>query len=331
MKIVVTGGAGFIGSHFIRYLLQRYPQYKVLNIDKLTYAGNLENLEDIKDNPNYSLIIEDICNRERMTEIIEGWDVIVNFAAESHVDRSIDEPELFLKTDVFGTFSLLEASRSVGIKRYIQIGTDEVYGSADCGETFSESSPLNPSNPYSASKAAADLLVLSYHNTYKLSVNIVRSTNNYGPNQYPEKFIPLFVTNAIEYKRLPLYGDGKNIRDWIFVVDNCRGIDTVLHKGKEGEIYNIAGENEKENIFIAERIIEYLGKSADLINFVKDRPGHDRRYSITCNKIKELGWRPEVSLEEGLKLTVEWYKNNEHWWKKIKSGEFIEYYKKQYR
>jgi len=330
MRIVVTGGAGFIGSHFIRYILKRYPSNHILNIDKLTYAGNLENLKEVENNPRYAFLKEDICNRGAIEEAISGYDVIINFAAESHVDRSINTPEIFLKTDIMGTFNLLEIAREKGVKRYIQISTDEVYGSAGEGERFSEKSPLNPSSPYSASKAAADLLVLSYYRTYKLPTIIIRSTNNYGPNQYPEKFIPLFITNALEDRPLPLYGDGKNVRDWLFVLDNCKGIDIILHKGKEGEIYNIAGENERENIFIAKKILEYLGKPFSLIKFVKDRPGHDRRYSISCEKVKELGWSPEVSLEEGLSLTVDWYKNNQDWWKKIKSGEFLEYYRKQY-
>jgi dTDP-glucose 4,6-dehydratase len=331
MKIVVTGGAGFIGSHFIKHVLKEHPGYKILNIDKLTYAGNPENLTEVKNHPDYTFVKEDICNKKVLEEILQGYDVIVNFAAESHVDRSIDEPEVFLKTDVTGTFNLLEICRSAGIKKYVQVSTDEVYGSADNGETFSEDAALNPSSPYSASKAAADLLVLSYHKTYKLPVNIVRSSNNYGPNQYPEKFIPLFVTNAIEDKQLPLYGDGRNVRDWLFVVDNCRGIDTVLHKGRAGEIYNIAGENEKENIFIAGKILEYLGKPKELIQFVKDRPGHDKRYSISCEKIKQFGWKQETSFEDGLRMTVEWYNANRAWWEEIKSGEFLEYYKKHYR
>jgi len=331
MKIAVTGGAGFIGSHFIKYILGKYPGYRVLNIDKLTYAGNPENLDEVKNNQDYSFVKEDICDRKEIEKAVEGCDVIVNFAAESHVDRSIDEPEVFLKTDVFGTFNLLEICRSRGIGKYIQIGTDEIYGSADGGETFSEESPLNPSNPYSASKASADLLVLSYCRTYGLPVNVIRSTNNYGPNQYPEKFIPLFITNAVEDKRLPLYGDGRNVRDWLFVRDNCAGIDAVLHKGRDGEVYNIAGENEKENIFVARKILEYLGKPEELIQFVKDRPGHDRRYSISCEKVKKLGWTQNTSLEDGLKMTVEWYKSHRNWWERIKSGEFLKYYKKHYK
>jgi len=331
MKIVVTGGAGFIGSHFIKLILKKHSGYKVLNIDKLTYAGNLENLVEVENHPDYTFIKEDICNRKAVEKAVEGCDIIVNFAAESHVDRSIDQPEVFLKTDVSGTFNLLEICRNAGIKKYVQISTDEVYGSADKGKTFTEESALNPSSPYSASKAAADLLVLSYYKTYKLPVNIVRSSNNYGPNQYPEKFVPLFVTNAIEDKRLPLYGDGLNVRDWLFVTDNCAGIDAVMHSGTDGEIYNIAGENEKENIYIAKKILEYLGRSEELIQFVKDRPGHDRRYSISCEKIKKLGWRQETSLEEGLKQTVDWYKKHRQWWEKIKSGEFLRYYKKHYK
>ncbi|MCM8777061.1 MAG: dTDP-glucose 4,6-dehydratase [Candidatus Omnitrophica bacterium] len=330
MKVVVTGGAGFIGSHFIKYLLKRYPDYKVLNIDKLTYAGNLENLKEVEKNPNYKFLKADICDNV-IEDAVDGCDVIINFAAESHVDRSIQEPETFLKTDVMGTFNLLEISRKKGVQRYIQISTDEVYGSADKDYAFSEESPLNPSSPYSASKASADLLVLSYYKTYKTPVIIIRSTNNYGPNQYPEKFIPLFITNAIEDKPLPLYGDGKNVRDWLFVLDNCRAIDTILHKGEIGIIYNVAGGQEKENIFIARKILEYLDKPESLIKFVPDRPGHDRRYSISCERIKDLGWKPEVSFEEGLRITVEWYKNNEMWWKKIKSGEFLEYYRRQYK
>lgn len=329
MRIVVTGGAGFIGSHFIKYILKKYPDYKILNIDKLTYAGNLENLKEVEDNPNYQFLKADICDRS-IEEKIDNYDVIINFAAESHVDRAIQEPEAFLKTDVMGTFTLLEISKRKGIERYIQISTDEVYGSAGEEEIFSEESSLNPSNPYSASKAAADLLVLSYYKTYKTPAIIIRSTNNYGPNQYPEKFIPLFITNALEDKELPLYGDGKQRRDWLFVLDNCRAIDTVLHKGKEGTIYNVAGGNERENIYVARQIVKYLGKPEALIKSVPDRPGHDRRYRISCERIKQLGWKVEVSFEEGLKQTVEWYRKNTGWWKKIKSGEFLEYYRRQY-
>ena len=329
MKIVVTGGCGFIGSNFIRYILNEYPDYEILNVDKLTYAGNLDNLKDIENNRNYRFVKKDICDKD-LIEYIEGYDIILNFAAESHVDRSIQHPENFLKTDIFGTFNLLEIARTLGLKKFIQISTDEVYGSIEKG-SFDENSPLNPSNPYSASKAGADLLTLSYFKTYKLPVNIIRSTNNYGPYQYPEKFIPLFITNAMKNKKLPLYGDGKNVRDWLFVLDNCKGIDIVLHKGKEGEIYNISGGNEKENIQVAKKIIEYLEKEENLIEFVKDRPGHDRRYSIISDKIRKLGWKPETSFEEGLKITIKWYKENENWWKKIVEGRnYRNYYEKQY-
>ena len=328
MKIVITGGAGFIGSHFIKYILKSYPDYSILNIDKLTYAGNLENLKEVENHPQYRFIKMDICDRE-VEEVIKGYEVIINFAAESHVDRSISEPETFLKTDIFGTFNLLEISRKNKIKKFIQISTDEVYGSIERG-SFSESSPLNPSNPYSASKGAADLLVLSYFKTYNLPVNIIRSTNNYGPNQYPEKFIPLFITNALEDKELPLYGDGMNVRDWLFVEDNCRAIDIVLHKGKNGEIYNVSAGNEKPNLYVAKKIVELTGKDEKLIKFVKDRPGHDKRYSINSEKIRKLGWKPIVSFEEGLEITVKWYKENVEWWKKIKEGVFKDYYKKHY-
>lgn len=331
MKIIVTGGAGFIGSNFIKYIFKQHPDYEILNIDKLTYAGNPENLRDVENHPGYVFIKEDICNRNILQEVIKGYDVIINFAAESHVDRSIAEPEVFLKTDVLGTFNLLEAGRINKIKKYIQISTDEVYGSISEG-SFDEEIQLNPSNPYSASKASADLIVLSYRKTYGLPVNIIRSTNNYGPNQYPEKFIPLFITNAIGEKPLPLYGDGFYVRDWLFVEDNCRAIDTVLHNGKDGEVYNVSGGNEKQNVYVAKKILEILGKPESLINFVKDRPGHDRRYSIMCEKVRKLGWNPVYSFEDGLNSTVEWYKKNETWWQKIvENNSFKEYYKKQYR
>ena len=336
MKIVITGGCGFIGSNFIRYIIKKYPEYKILNIDKLTYAGNPENLKDISYNKNYKFLKKDICDKSIIDDISAGsfgknYDVIINFAAESHVDRSIGNPEKFLKTDILGTFNLLEIVRKLNFKRFIQISTDEVYGSIQKG-SFDESAPLNPSNPYSASKGSADLLVLSYFKTYKSPVVIIRSTNNYGPYQYPEKFIPLFIINAIRNKKLPLYGDGRNVRDYLFVLDNCKGIDIVLHKGKEGEIYNISAGNEKENIYVANKILEYLGKDKSLIEFVKDRPGHDKRYSINSDKIRKLGWKDEVSFEDGLKKTIDWYKENVEWWKKILNRQsYKNYYKKQYR
>ncbi len=329
MKIVITGGCGFIGSNFIRYILEKYPSYKILNIDKLTYAGNLENLKDIEKNPNYKFLKKDICEKD-LEEFIDDYDVIVNFAAESHVDRSIYQPEIFLKTDILGTFNLLEICKKKNI-RFIQISTDEVYGSIEKG-SFEENSNLNPSNPYSASKASADLLTLSFFKTYKVGVNIIRSCNNYGPYQYPEKFIPLMITNAIENKKLPIYGDGLYIREWIFVLDNCKAIDIILHKGKEGEIYNVSSEFSIPNIEIAKKILEYLGKSEDLIEFVKDRPGHDRRYSIKCEKIKKLGWSAETDFEKGLAFTIEWYIKNKNWWRKIKySKSFISHLEKTYK
>ncbi|MCM8806736.1 MAG: dTDP-glucose 4,6-dehydratase [Candidatus Omnitrophica bacterium] len=328
MKIVVTGGAGFIGSNFIKYILRKYQDYKILNIDKLTYAGNLENLKEVEANPNYKFLKKDICDKD-LEDYIENYDVIINFAAESHVDRAIYNPERFLKTDIFGTFNLLEITKKRNI-RFIQISTDEVYGSIEEG-SFDENSPLNPSNPYSSSKGSADLIVLSYFKTYKIPVNIIRSCNNYGPNQFPEKFIPLMITNAIENKKLPIYGDGLYRREWIYVYDNCEAIDFVLHKGKEGEIYNVSSEFSIPNIEIAKKILKLLNKSEDLIEFVKDRPGHDRRYSIKCEKIKKLGWEPKVDFEEGLKLTVKWYIENKKWWEKIKkSKKFLTFYKKIY-
>ncbi|MCS7179844.1 MAG: dTDP-glucose 4,6-dehydratase [bacterium] len=328
MNIVVTGGAGFIGSNFIKYIFKRYPEYKILNIDKLTYAGNLENLKEIEKNPNYKFLKKDICDRD-LEEFLDGYDVIINFAAESHVDRAIYGPEEFLKTDIFGTFNLLEIAKKKNIK-FIQISTDEVYGSIEEG-SFDENSPLNPSNPYSSSKASADLITISYFKTYKVPTNIIRSCNNYGPNQYPEKFIPLMITNAIENKKLPIYGDGLYRREWIYVIDNCKAIDLVLHKGKEGEIYNVSSEFSIPNIEIAKKILNLLGKDESLIEFVKDRPGHDRRYSIKCEKIKKLGWHIETDFEKGIELTVKWYIENKNWWRIIKeSPQFITHYKKTY-
>lgn len=331
MKILVTGGAGFIGSNFIHYILENYDD-EVINLDKLTYAGNLENLKDVEDNPHYTFIKGDISNPEIVNEIVsQGVDYIVNFAAESHVDRSIEDPGIFIKTNVLGTQVLLNAAREHGVKKFVQISTDEVYGSL--GETgyFTEETPLAPNSPYSASKAGADLMVRAYHETYNLPMNITRCSNNYGPYQFPEKLIPLFTTNAMEDKELPLYGDGKNIRDWIHVKDHCRAIDLVMREGRVGEVYNIGGNNEKTNLEITEAILEVLGKPKSLIKFVKDRPGHDRRYAIDSTKIqRELGWQPEYTFEEGIKETIQWYINKKDWWEKIKSGEYREYYQRMY-
>ncbi len=354
MKLLITGGLGFIGSNFIRYILNKYKDYKVINLDKMTYAGNPENLKDVASGPatgleslparregrparrendsRYKFIKGDICDKKLVEDLIskEKPNYTINFAAETHVDRSILEPDAFIKTDIFGTYTLLEAVRKYKIKRFVQISTDEVYGSIEKGK-FTEESPLKPNSPYSASKTGADLLVRAYFKTYGLPVLITRSSNNFGPYAYPEKMIPLFVTNLMEGKKVPLYGDGLNIRDWIYVLDNCEGIDLVLHKGKIGEIYNIGADNEKTNKEITEIILRELGKDESHIEHVKDRPGHDRRYALDSTKIKKLGWKPKYSFEKAIKETIEWYKNNQDWWKKIKSGEFLEYYKKQYK
>jgi len=320
MKLMVTGGAGFIGSNFIHYILEKYNDISVVNYDKLTYAGNLDNLKDIEESPRYRFVKGDICDADLVNNIIdkEEIDQIINFAAESHVDRSITGPDVFIKTDVFGTFTLLEACRKYDVKRYIQISTDEVYGSIDKG-SFRESSPLNPSSPYSASKASADLLVNSFFVTYGLPVCITRSSNNFGPNQYPEKLIPLFIIKAFHDESLPLYGDGLNVRDWLYVEDNCKAIDLVRQKGKNGEIYNIGADNEHNNIEITNIILEELGKTKSLIKYVKDRPGHDRRYSIDSTKIKKIGWEPIMSLDfkNTMKKTIQWYTKNKWWWTKL--------------
>jgi len=329
VRLVVTGGAGFIGSNFVRFMLRRYDDLEVVNLDKLTYAGNLDNLRDVEDDARYTFVKGDICDAAVVRAALQGADAVVNFAAETHVDRSISGPQDFINTDVLGTHTLLEAVRELGIARYVQISTDEVYGSTETG-SFTEESDLAPSSPYSASKAGADLLVLAYHRTYGAPVLITRSSNNYGPWQYPEKIIPLFITNAIDGQALPVYGDGLNVRDWLYVDDNCAGIDVVLRKGALGEVYNIGGGNEVKNLALTRHILELLGKSPELIRFVADRPGHDRRYSIDCGKLQALGWHPATPFETGLERTVSWYRDNPTWWRKIKSGEWREYYEQQY-
>jgi len=329
MKLLVTGGAGFIGSNFIRHILNKYPDYHITNLDKLTYAGNLDNLKDIDGRANYQFFKGDICDPKVVSEAVHGMDAIVNFAAETHVDRSILEPGSFIQTDVYGTYVLLEAVKAHGIQRYIQISTDEVYGSIGQG-SFTEASPVMPSSPYSASKAGSDMLVHSYWKTFHLPVIITRSSNNYGPYQYPEKLIPLFITNALEDKPLPLYGDGLNVRDWIYVTDNCAAVDLVLHRGQEGEIYNIGGGNERTNVEITEIILRELGKPKDLIKRVKDRAGHDRRYSIDSSRVVSMGFEPQYGFEEAMQNTVRWYRENEWWWKKVKSEDFKKFYKKAY-
>jgi len=333
MKLLITGGLGFIGSHFIKHALRNWPEYKIVNFDKMTYAGNPENLKEIQGSPNYFFVKGDICDEKMVDEIISSQrpDAIINFAAETHVDRSIFYPQDFIRTDVLGTHNLLEAVRKYKVPRYIQISTDEVYGSIE-GGSFSEKSPLNPSSPYAASKAAADMVVKSYFTTYNTPVLITRSSNNYGPNQYPEKVIPLFSTNIIEGKKIPLYGEGKNVRNWIYVLDNCEAINLVLQKGKEGEVYNIGGASEISNIEMTKFLLKFFEKDESQIEFVKDRLGHDLRYSLDSTKIKnELGWKSRFEFEYSLYMTADWYKKNEWWWKPLKSGEYLEYYKKQYK
>jgi dTDP-glucose 4,6-dehydratase len=336
MKILVTGGCGFIGSNFIRYLIRTHPQDTVINADKLTYAGNLENLSDLSEHFRYRFVKEDVADAPVMEALIgEGIDAVVNFAAESHVDRSIHDPAAFMRTNVFGTFTLLEGIRKALPNRRIRllhVSTDEVYGSLGETGAFTEQTPLAPNSPYSASKAAADVMVRAYHQTYGLPALITRCSNNYGPYQFPEKLIPLMVSNAMEEKELPIYGDGLNIRDWIYVEDHCRALDLVLREGKPGEVYNVGGESEKTNLFVAETILRSLGKPSSLLRFVADRPGHDRRYAIDFSKIrKELGWTPSVSFEEGIRRTIEWYVAHRDWWRKIKTGEYLEYYKRMYQ
>jgi dTDP-glucose 4,6-dehydratase len=346
-KVLVTGGAGFIGSNFVHMMLDKYLDYKIINVDALTYAGNLENLKDIVDNPNYVFIRADIRDRVKMDEIFAsyGIDTVVNFAAESHVDRSIVEPEIFLTTNIIGTQVLLDAAKKywkvnpndkyckeykTGVK-FLQVSTDEVYGAL--GETgmFVETMPLMPNSPYSASKASADLIVRAYHETFGMPVNITRCSNNYGPYQFPEKLIPLMINNCLNEKELPVYGDGMQIRDWLHVADHCSAIDTVLHNGVNGEVYNIGGNNEKANIEIVKLIIETLGKSEKLIKYVKDRPGHDRRYAINNTKITtQVGWEPAYTFEQGIKETIEWYLNNIEWIENIVSGDYTNYYEKMY-
>jgi dTDP-glucose 4,6-dehydratase len=331
-KILVTGGCGFIGSNFIRYALKN-SDYEIVNLDKLTYAGNLKNLVDVQNDPRYKFYKGDICNFELVSFIIEkeNVDSIINFAAESHVDRSILSSQEFIRTNLTGTNVLLEITRLYQLKKFLQISTDEVYGSLGPEGKFTEETPLSPNSPYSASKASADLLVKAFHHTYGVPALITRCSNNYGPYQFPEKLIPLMIINALNNKPLPVYGDGMNVRDWIYVEDHCEAILKVFEKGRIGEVYNIGAENEKPNIEIVKLILKELGKDESLITYVKDRPGHDRRYAIDATKIKtELGWKPSHTFETAIKETINWYIENQSWWKEIISGDYLNYYKKWY-
>jgi dTDP-glucose 4,6-dehydratase len=329
MKLLVTGGAGFIGSNFIRHVLATHPGDSVVNLDKLTYAGNPANLADVANDARYRFVHGDICDAKLVRDVAAGVDAVINFAAESHVDRSLVEPDAFLKTDVFGVFTLLEAIRDLKVPRFLHVSTDEVYGSLATGAAR-ETDPLRPSNPYSAAKAGGDLLALAYAHTHGTPVVITRSSNNFGPYQYPEKVIPLFVTNALEDRPLPLYGDGRNVRDWIYVLDNCTALDLVLRRGGEGEVYNVGGGNEVENIALTREILRLTGKPESLIRAVTDRPGHDRRYALDSSKVAALGWSPRWGFADALAATVRWYRDHPRWWQPLKSGEFRAYYERQY-
>jgi dTDP-glucose 4,6-dehydratase len=329
VKLLVTGGAGFIGSNFIRHVLRAHPDDTVVNLDKLTYAGNPANVADLAADPRYRFVQGDICDAGLVREVARGVDAIVSFAAESHVDRSILDPDAFLRTGVQGVYTLLEAVRELGVGRFVQVSTDEVYGSIADGSA-AEDAPLAPTSPYSAAKAAGDLLALAYVHTHRLPVLITRSSNNFGPYQYPEKVIPLFITNALDDEALPLYGDGRNVRDWLYVADNCEAIDLVLRRGRDGEVYNIGGGHEVENIALTRDILRLVGKPETLIRPVTDRPGHDRRYSVDARKIHALGWAPRRTFADALAATVDWYRGNEAWWRPLKSGAFRAYYQQQY-
>lgn len=336
MKIIVTGGAGFIGSNFIFYMLEKHPDYKIICLDKLTYAGNLSTLEPVMNEENFEFYKMDICDRNEIYKLFEEEkpDIIVNFAAESHVDRSIENPEIFLDTNIIGTAVLMDACNKYGIERFHQVSTDEVYGDLPLDRPdllFTEETPIKTSSPYSSSKASADLLVQAYHRTYGLPISISRCSNNYGPYQFPEKLIPLMIANALAEKPLPVYGEGLNVRDWLYVDDHCSAIDKIIHDGKVGEVYNVGGHNEMKNIDIVKLICKELGKDESLITYVKDRKGHDMRYAIDPSKIhKDLDWLPETKFEDGIKKTIKWYLDNKQWWEEIISGEYQNYYKEMY-
>jgi dTDP-glucose 4,6-dehydratase len=336
MKIVVTGGAGFIGSNFVYHMLEKYPDYEIICVDCLTYAGNMSTLKEALENPKFTFLKIDITDRPAIYKMFEDYhpDIVVNFAAESHVDRSIENPEIFLDTNIKGTAVLMDACRKYGIKRYHQVSTDEVYGDLPLDRPdlfFTEETPIHTSSPYSSSKASADLLVLAYHRTYGLPVTISRCSNNYGPYHFPEKLIPLMIANALADKPLPVYGEGLNVRDWLYVADHCKAIDLIIHKGRDGEVYNVGGHNEMRNIDIVKIICRELGKPESLITHVTDRKGHDMRYAIDPTKIRgELGWLPETTFEDGIKKTIQWYLDNREWWETIISGEYRNYYEKMY-
>ncbi|WP_187115485.1 dTDP-glucose 4,6-dehydratase [Turicibacter sanguinis] len=335
-KILVTGGAGFIGGNFVHYMVDKYPNYMIVNLDALTYAGNLETCQPVEGKPNYKFVKGDIADREFIFDLFEKekFDVVVNFAAESHVDRSVKDPEIFIKTNVLGTQVLMDASRAYGVERYHQVSTDEVYGDLPLDRPdlfFTEETPLHTSSPYSASKASADLLVFAYHRTFGLPITISRCSNNYGPYHFPEKLIPLMISRALNDEKLPVYGNGENVRDWLHVYDHCAAIDLILHKGRVGEVYNVGGHNERTNLEVVRTILKALGKSEDLITYVTDRPGHDLRYAIDPQKLEnELGWKPTYNFDTGIAQTIQWYLDNKQWWENIISGEYQNYFEKQY-
>ncbi|WP_342475620.1 dTDP-glucose 4,6-dehydratase [Weizmannia sp. FSL K6-0777] len=333
-KILVTGGAGFIGGNFVQHMVNKYPDYDIYNLDLLTYAGDLTKHQEIENKDNYHFIKADIVDRQTIIPLFkkENFDFVVHFAAESHVDRSITDPEIFVRTNVLGTQVLLDAAKETGVKKFLHVSTDEVYGELDFDPTtfFTEKTPLQPNSPYSASKASSDLLVRAYHETFGLPINITRCSNNYGPYHFPEKLIPLTISRVLNDQKVPVYGNGGNIRDWLHVHDHCAAIDLVLHQGVNGEVYNVGGHNERTNLEVVKTIIKTLGKSEDLIEFVKDRPGHDKRYAIDPSKLEKLGWKPTYTFETGISQTIQWYLDNKEWWEQIISGEYQKYFAKQY-
>lgn len=334
MKVLITGGAGFIGGNFVQYMVNKYPEYEVFNLDLLTYAGDLTKHQSIEEKPNYHFIKADIAERDEILPLFEEnkFDYVVHFAAESHVDRSITNPDVFVRTNVLGTQVLLDASKQIGVKKFVHVSTDEVYGELDFDPNtfFTEETPLQPNSPYSASKASSDLLVRAYHETFGLPINITRCSNNYGPYHFPEKLIPLTISRVLNEQKVPVYGDGKNIRDWLHVHDHCTAIDLVLHDGENGEVYNVGGHNERTNLEVVKTIIKALGKSEDLIQFVEDRLGHDKRYAIDPTKLEKLGWKPQYNFDTGINQTIQWYLDNQEWWKQILTGEYQEYFNNHY-